>query len=99
MEESRKVYGWLVRDRNAAAGCSSMWVWRGMVSSKQWKLGLVFHCLFSWAILRQKWDFRSVWRFSLRGQSIVPQVRHNTYYMVFNNPIDRLAEFVVKFAP
>ena len=25
MEESRKVYGWLVRGRNAAAGCSSMW--------------------------------------------------------------------------
>ena len=25
MEESRKVYGWLVRDRNAAVGCSSMW--------------------------------------------------------------------------
>ena len=25
MEESRKVYGWLVRDGNAAAGCSSMW--------------------------------------------------------------------------
>ncbi len=25
MEESRKVYGWLVRGRNAAVGCSSMW--------------------------------------------------------------------------
>ena len=25
MEESRKVYGWLVRDRNAAVGRSSMW--------------------------------------------------------------------------
>ena len=25
MEESRKVYGWLVRDKNAAVGCSSMW--------------------------------------------------------------------------
>ena len=25
MEESRKVYGWLVRGRNAAAWCSSMW--------------------------------------------------------------------------
>ena len=25
MEESRKVYGWLVRDENAAAGCSSLW--------------------------------------------------------------------------
>ena len=25
MEESRKVYGWLVRDGNAAVGCSSMW--------------------------------------------------------------------------
>ena len=25
MEESRKVYGWLVRDRNAAVGCSSLW--------------------------------------------------------------------------
>ena len=24
-EERRKVYGWLVRDRNAAVGCSSMW--------------------------------------------------------------------------
>ena len=24
MEESRKVYGWLVRDRNAAVGCSSI---------------------------------------------------------------------------
>ena len=24
LEESRKVYGWLVRDENAAAGCSSM---------------------------------------------------------------------------
>ena len=23
MEESRKVYGWLVRDRNVAVGCSS----------------------------------------------------------------------------
>ena len=25
MEESRKVYGWLVRGGNAAVGCSSMW--------------------------------------------------------------------------
>ena len=25
MEESRKVDGWLVRDGNAAVGCSSMW--------------------------------------------------------------------------
>ena len=25
MEESRTVYGWLVRDKNAAVGCSSMW--------------------------------------------------------------------------
>lgn len=25
MEKSRKVYGWLVRDGNAAVGCSSMW--------------------------------------------------------------------------
>lgn len=25
MKESRKVYGWLVRDGNAAAECSSMW--------------------------------------------------------------------------
>ena len=25
MEKSRKVYGWLVRDRNAAVGCSPMW--------------------------------------------------------------------------
>jgi len=25
MEESRKVYGWLVRDRNAAVRCSSIW--------------------------------------------------------------------------
>ena len=25
MEESRKVYGWLVRDRNAAVESSSMW--------------------------------------------------------------------------
>ena len=25
MEESRKVYGWLVRDGNAAVGCSYMW--------------------------------------------------------------------------
>jgi hypothetical protein len=40
MEESRKVYGWLIRDGNAAAECSSMWAWRGMASSKQWKLGL-----------------------------------------------------------
>ena len=95
MEESRKVYGWLVRDGNAAIGCSSMGAWRGMAASKQWKLGPVFHRLSSWAILRQKWDFRGVGRFSLRGQSIVPHVRHNTYYMVFNNPIDWLAEFVV----
>ena len=28
MEESRKVYGWLARDRNAAAGCSCK---KGMV--------------------------------------------------------------------
>ena len=30
-EESRKVYGWLARDGNAAEGCLSMWtggVWR-----------------------------------------------------------------------
>ena len=40
MEESRKVYGWLVRGGFAAAGCSSMWAWRGVASSKQWKLGL-----------------------------------------------------------
>ena len=46
MEESRKVYGWLVRDRNAAVGCSFMWAWRGMVSSKQWKLGLTCFPLF-----------------------------------------------------
>ena len=25
MEENRKVYGWLVRGRNAAVGCSFMW--------------------------------------------------------------------------
>ena len=25
MEESRKIYGWLARDRNAAVGCSSIW--------------------------------------------------------------------------
>jgi hypothetical protein len=25
MEESRKVYGWLLHDRNAAVGCLSMW--------------------------------------------------------------------------
>ena len=44
MEESRKVYGWLVRDGNAAVGCSSMWAWRGMASSKQRKLGPICHC-------------------------------------------------------
>ena len=42
MKESRKVYGWLVRDKNAAVGCSSMWAWRGMASSKQWELGLTY---------------------------------------------------------
>ena len=46
MEKSRKVYGWLVRGRNAAVGCSSMWAWRGMASSKQWKLGLTCFPLF-----------------------------------------------------
>ena len=42
MEESRKGYGWLARDGNAAAGCSSVWAWRGVASSKQWKLGLTY---------------------------------------------------------
>ena len=41
MEESRKVYGWLVRDRNAAVGYSSIWadIMRGeyYCGNSQWQ--------------------------------------------------------------
>jgi hypothetical protein len=37
MEESRKVYGWLVRDENAAVGCSSKKGMAGYGVPKQWK--------------------------------------------------------------
>ena len=37
MEENRKVYGWLVRDGNAAVGCSSKKGMAGNGVLKQWK--------------------------------------------------------------
>ena len=41
------VYVWLLKGgKDAAVGCSSMWAWRGMASSKQWKLGLTYFSLF-----------------------------------------------------
>ena len=51
MEESRKVYGWLVCDRNAAVGCLSKKGMAGVASSKQWKLGL-FSTIYSAEVVR-----------------------------------------------
>ena len=86
MEESRKVYGWPVRGRNAAVECSSMWgdTIGGECQTTYFPGSFAAEVGFSWCVAV----------FST-GHTTARQVRHNTYYMVFNNPIDRLAEFVV----
>ena len=86
MEESRKVYGWLVRDGNAAAECSSMWTGT---------MGGECQTTFPLCSFAAEVGFSYYFAVFSTGHTIARLVRHNTYFMVFNNPIDRLAEFVV----
>ena len=86
MEESRKVYGWLVRDRNAAAECSSMW---GDT------IGGECQTTFPLCSFAAEVGFSCYFAVFSTGHTIARLVRHNTYFMVFNNPIDGWARIMV----